>query len=998
MKYVILLLLSLLLSFPVSLSAKCKGSQVRVTVEGGQTEVFQCESESDIDIDQACSYQQVSLGSSASCPPETSYQWYYSNNGIGTFTGPCDTYPSTRGPAGTYRYAHPTNPKVATISGGATPDAWVRIEVESNKPFAGNHDFIPHRDQYYYGEIINYFVNPGPMFLFNYLAIQSADPANPGLYMKQESEQGYINAAYFANQGTVADYYDQPVKVWIDYRLAGPILTLETGPENPSGEPRVEWQFEENGVSTPYSTAHHLKVTNRTGETMHIDEIVYSFIGHSEGSGSKINVALFDDPQCSGQPDQLTLLDWKRVGSGYIPFLPDKQLQWLESTCLLLAYSWVDPLDPPTERYLGASFYPQGGLQYSLDSAYVPEEDVLIQGPEYITGRFRMPADFDIVINSEGDAPDLDPADGLCNTGGSVDVEGTRYPECTLRAALQTAQASPGDHAIGFHYSVKTINITSSLPAVTDGGDIIIDGRADHHAKIQILGNYQNCVNGLTFGSNVETVSVESIYLWGFPENGILSTAAENWLVDVTAHTCGGYGISIEAPAQRADMQNVVAKMNGRGGIYSLPGLGSNSYHITAYKNGIQGGIVLGKSSVLDFGNISATDNRGDGIRVDGDLTITKGGNTFLRNDGNGISATGNVTLDGVSAAFNKKRGIEGVKVTLQDSDFVSTDESHALIYENQEEGIYCHELEAKNGRIYNNGKDGVRATRLGEGGGAVTLNNVTVEYNTGNGVIAGGSVTLNASRVESNDGHGIRTSGSRVVVQEKSRVSYNHGSGIYATGGWVPGGNGILLQDAEVNSNEQSGIVSHYSIERGSNNFLVNDNHRIGIALFSPNLDTTTEFYQFAAEDFAISGNGEHGLSIEGMTGDIWPVNGEFISNGGHGIAIGVETPGKSGHFHGVDCKIQNNQQSGIYYNGSANTAPEETVSLGSSSVCGNWQEQLTVIDAKTSLLDTAVDQYCPLKTRSPVPILSGPLLLLLDSDLEQGMIISKTQVGGKQ
>lgn len=81
-------------------------------------------------------------------------------------------------------------------------------------------------------------------------------------------------------------------------------------------------------------------------------------------------------------------------------------------------------------------------------------------------------------VNSTGDAPDLDPDDGIPWTGG-VNSEGE--PEVTLRAAIQYANAKVGRQTIrfdipesdpGFANGVFTIEPSSLLPQVTEALDI----------------------------------------------------------------------------------------------------------------------------------------------------------------------------------------------------------------------------------------------------------------------------------------------------------------------------------------------------------------------------------------------------------------------------------------------------------------------------------------------------------------------------------------------
>ncbi|WP_423226426.1 beta strand repeat-containing protein [Candidatus Amarolinea aalborgensis] len=76
-------------------------------------------------------------------------------------------------------------------------------------------------------------------------------------------------------------------------------------------------------------------------------------------------------------------------------------------------------------------------------------------------------------VNDLGDAPDADPGDCLCAAAPGV---------CTLRAALQTANACPGPQAIGFAVA-GTIAPQTPLPALTNPAGIWIDGTSAPGAR-----------------------------------------------------------------------------------------------------------------------------------------------------------------------------------------------------------------------------------------------------------------------------------------------------------------------------------------------------------------------------------------------------------------------------------------------------------------------------------------------------------------------------------
>src|SRR6266850_6646181 len=71
------------------------------------------------------------------------------------------------------------------------------------------------------------------------------------------------------------------------------------------------------------------------------------------------------------------------------------------------------------------------------------------------------------IVNSTGDGADSNLADGVCNDGSG---------SCTLRAAIEQANAVAGLDTINFNIGsgVKTIVLTTDLPVISD--QLVIDG------------------------------------------------------------------------------------------------------------------------------------------------------------------------------------------------------------------------------------------------------------------------------------------------------------------------------------------------------------------------------------------------------------------------------------------------------------------------------------------------------------------------------------------
>jgi CSLREA domain-containing protein len=130
-------------------------------------------------------------------------------------------------------------------------------------------------------------------------------------------------------------------------------------------------------------------------------------------------------------------------------------------------------------------------------------------------------------VNSTGDAPDSDTADGICD-----DDTGN----CTLRAAIEQANATPGTDTIAFNIpgsGPHTIQPASALPTITD--PVVIDGYTQPGAtpntnpvglginavlRVEIDGSTSGCcTTGLEI--DAENSTVRGLAVNRFPRVGI---------------------------------------------------------------------------------------------------------------------------------------------------------------------------------------------------------------------------------------------------------------------------------------------------------------------------------------------------------------------------------------------------------------------------------------------------------------------------------------------
>jgi CSLREA domain-containing protein len=141
-------------------------------------------------------------------------------------------------------------------------------------------------------------------------------------------------------------------------------------------------------------------------------------------------------------------------------------------------------------------------------------------------------AQLTFTINSLGDEPDMDIGDGLCDSGMMLPFDSA----CTLRAAIQEANATSGHVVIQFDNNLPTDNFGWSvietftiLPTITDR--VTIDGstHADYvedSGQPRVVLRYSATgapgASGLLFASGSARSTVRALSIEAFPNSGIL--------------------------------------------------------------------------------------------------------------------------------------------------------------------------------------------------------------------------------------------------------------------------------------------------------------------------------------------------------------------------------------------------------------------------------------------------------------------------------------------
>ncbi len=383
-----------------------------------------------------------------------------------------------------------------------------------------------------------------------------------------------------------------------------------------------------------------------------------------------------------------------------------------------------------------------------------------------------------LVVNSTGDGSDNNKGNGACNTGGTILRNGQPEAECTLRAAIEEANAKSGTDNITFNIPTYSAGVSSrqanvfiirpqsALPTVRDA--VVIDGTTQPGGIVRVDGGRQ-AMDGLTIAAFNSTVQGLEFTSFG-----------------ASAGIYTGAGIVIEGPAGG----NLI-KGNRIGRVSPLENLGPG-VRITNSPNNTLTGNTLGNNShgVLIQGT-NARGNRltGNFIGTDGVSTEpmanseagvwiwnapgnTIGGNTaaarnvISNNRGSGIfvqgvGARGNVVVgnyigtgsDGGKSYSNKLDGVEVEDAPDTRIGGLTTDERNVIAW-NERHGVQVRGAGAVNARILGNiigaDKDG---------------NHPEVGHNHGNGVLitggatgvwVGGAEQGARNYIGNNKGHGI--------------------------------------------------------------------------------------------------------------------------------------------------------------------------------------------------------------------------------------------------
>ncbi len=345
----------------------------------------------------------------------------------------------------------------------------------------------------------------------------------------------------------------------------------------------------------------------------------------------------------------------------------------------------------------------------------------LVMGGILLMASTSYSADF--IVNSTADLQDNDTADDLCDTG--VIIQG--QPECTLRAALEQANATAGSDLIQFDIAgggIQTISPASTLPTITES--VTIDGASQPgyaSAPLIVLdGGLQNVGgNGLEVTGGQTTIN--GLVIQGFGGHGIALVGAGNNIIQANyigtdeqggqAVGNGNSGILIDDSSANL----IGGAISGWGNLIS----GNGTFGIEIVNLGSTGNQVQGNSIGTNLDGTAALENAESGILLD-----TAPGNTIggaSAGAGNLISGNGKFGIEIVQADGNQLLG-----------NTIGLDRSGSAALENADSGVRIDDsanttvggvaIEARN-VISGNGKHGIELRNTGTTGTQILGNYV---------------------------------------------------------------------------------------------------------------------------------------------------------------------------------------------------------------------------------------------------------------------------------
>ncbi len=386
-------------------------------------------------------------------------------------------------------------------------------------------------------------------------------------------------------------------------------------------------------------------------------------------------------------------------------------------------------------------------------------------------------------VNSLADTSDATPGDGLCADAGGL---------CTLRAALQEANALAGTDTINFSVT-GTINLTGVLPTINTNVNINGPGSGSLTVRRDTGGDYRIffidnsivSISGMTITNGKSPDGVAGTGQFGGPGGGIRQGGGELTLdnVAITGNRTGN-GATIN--------NNNTAGWGGFGG-------GIDGSGVLTITNSVISNNVAGNGATGFFGGSGGF---GGGLSFSGStLTMTN-----VNISGNRTGDAGATTSGGLGG--NGGEG-GGMYITVTNSAHLSRVNIDNNTAGNGDDGgdgggmvLVSGQLTMTDCNVSNNssGQGGTKfAAQGGMGGGILSFGQITMS----NCLVSGNSTRATAKNNGSDGGHGGGILTNNVMTITNSTISGNQASPQGGRGGGIyNSANALTLTNVTITGN----------------------------------------------------------------------------------------------------------------------------------------------------------------------------------------------------
>ena len=491
------------------------------------------------------------------------------------------------------------------------------------------------------------------------------------------------------------------------------------------------------------------------------------------------------------------------------------------------------------------------------------------------------PANPAMVVNSTGDAPDTNAADLTCDSDNT-----TPGSQCTLRAAIMQANASPGLDTITFGIGAgpQTISPTSGLPGITDA--LVIDGTTQPGFAgtpiIELNGSGAGAASGLSISAGNSTIRGLVINRFGpavpYLESGIQLFYGGNNVVEgnfIGTDLTGtldrgntGNGIYVSSSnnvigGTTAAQRNIVSG-NGK------PGIIISSLVAAANTNTVEGNYIG-----TDLTGTAPLGNDNVGVLIRDGVGNTIGGTTGVSPDAcwgacNIIAATKRIyAADGYGVVIH--RDLATTSGNVVQGNFIGTDITGTNAFGNVADGV---RIDGAAGNTIGGTTAAERNIIASSGSDGVDIRGTQTAGNTIQGNYIGTNVSGTIALPNTENGVYISNTPLNMIggtSAARNVISGNGGAGVKIAGASATGN---MLQSNYIGL-KPDGATALKNLSHGV--FITTSASNNAVGASTPGLGNSIGF------------NGGDGVYVDSGTGNAIRRN-EIFSNDGLGIDLGTD------------------------------------------------------------------------------------------------------------